>query len=333
MAKIEYTHRGKYDSRVLQIGIKNKKFATPAYFPAVSSVAIRLQLESLIQTCTNNNYPRLLVSAYDIFNNRKQQKSIISTLKTYSKNNFLFLDSGTFESYWLNDKHWNYNQYTKIIKKISADFYTSFDEIPSPDSSIDEIFPKVSNFAKKSSKLDPTSSCLTVVHGNSPSQLIKVIKKLAQKHREYLPMISIPERDCGKTLETKILTIKKIRGVLSKSNPTNLLHILGCGNPFSIVLFSFAGADSFDSVDWSRWIIDPKTLQFMDLNHLPLINCSCKICKRRKMDPITRALLHNLLFYQMFLQKLRTNIMENHGLEILDGYLDRKIISKIVKCF
>lgn len=333
MLNIDYVHRGQFESRILQINSEGKKFSTPAYFPSISSAATRLQLIPLIHLCTDNNYPRLLVSAYDLHHNYTQQKSIIPTLKNYSKQNFLFVDSGTFEGYWLHDHRWNYSKYAKMTKELSGDFYTSFDEIPSPDSTDNEILSDVSNFVKKSSKLSKNSKCITVVHGNSPSQLINVVSKLSQKHKESLSVISIPERDCGKTLELKISTIKKIRKILSKENPINLLHILGCGNPLSIALFSYAGADSFDSVDWSRWTIDPKTLQFADLNHLPLIHCYCKICKRKKSDPVSRTLLHNLLFYKEFMDSLRMNISKNNGLEFLSEYFDRKILSKIVKFF
>jgi len=333
LLNIDYVHRGQFESRILQINSEGRKFSTPAYFPSISSAATRLQLIPLIHLCTDNNYPRLLVSAYDLHHNYAQQKSIIPTLKNYSKQNFLFVDSGTFEGYWLHDNRWNYSKYAKMTKQLSGDFYTSFDEIPSPDSTDNEILSDVSNFAKKSSKLSKNSKCITVAHGNSPSQLISVVTKLAQKHKESLSVISIPERDCGKTLELKISTIKKIRKILSKENPVNLLHVLGCGNPLSIALFSYAGADSFDSVDWSRWTIDPKTLQFADLNHLPLIHCSCKICKRKKSDPVSRTLLHNLLFYKEFMDSLRMNISKNNGLEFLSEYFDRKILSKIVKFF
>ena len=333
LQNIDYIHRGTFESRILQIISEHKNFSTPAYFPSISSAATRLQLQSLIHICVDNNYPRLLVSAYDLYHNYVQQKSLISTLKNYSKKNFLFLDSGTFESYWLHDEHWDYSKYAKMIKQLSGNFYTSFDEIPYPDSTQNEILTSVSDFAKKSSKLSPDSNCITVVHGNSPSQLINVVTKLAQKHKESLSLTAVPERDCGQTLESKISTIKQIRKILSKENPVNLLHILGCGNPISMTLFSYAGADSFDSVDWSRWTINPKTLQFADLNHLLLINCQCKICKRKKLDPITRTLLHNLLFYKKFMDNLRSNIAKNNGLEFLDDYLDRKILSKIVKFF
>jgi len=329
---IEYIYRGKYESRILQIEDENKKITTPTYFPSISSAATRLHLLPLIQLCVEKNYPRLLVSAYDLHQTKNDKKTILAALERYVKTNFLFIDSGTFESYWLNDPKWKYSKYANMIHRISGDFYTSFDEIPNPHDDLKIIFTKVSDYFKKSEKLSNTSHCSIVAHGNSPAQLIQVVEGLA-KNNQSLSMISVPERDCGKTLQDKINTIQKLRKILSENSPTNMLHILGCGNPLSIAMFSYAGADSFDSVDWSRWSIDPKTLQFMDLNHLELINCTCDICKRKKLDPTSRALLHNLLFYQEFTHKIQMSIIQNQGLDFLRQFIDRKSFSKIVKFF
>ena len=332
MDGVEYIYRGKYESRILQIERENKKFTTPAYFPSISSAATRIPMLPLIQLCTSKNYPRLLISAYDLHNIKNEKKSIIPILERYAKINFLFIDSGTFESYWLDDPKWKYSHYENIIQKISGDFYTSFDEIPNPSDNLKTIFTKVSDYARKSEKLSGTGHCSVVAHGNSPLQLIQVVEELA-KNKQSLSMISVPERDCGKTIQDKIKTIRKLRKTLSEQNPANILHILGCGNLLSIAMFSFAGADSFDSVDWSRWAIDPKTLQFMDLNHLELTNCLCEICKRRTLDPTSRVLLHNLLLYQEFTQQIQENIIQDKGLDFLKQFIDRKTFSKIVKFF
>lgn len=330
--KINYIHRGKRESRVLEIHFEDKKFTTPAYFPSISSAATRIQMSSLIQFCTSKDYPRLLVSAYDLHNMQNGKKSIIKILKEYTKKNILFVDSGTFESYWLNDKKWTFNKYEKAIKEISGDIYTSFDEIPKPDDNLIKISSKVKNFMKNSSNISKQSQCAAVLHGNTPSQLIKVAEDNTKQKTEP-SMYAIPERDCGKTIKDKILTIKKIRAILSEKNSANILHILGCGNPLSMAMFTFAGVDSFDSIDWSRWTIDPKTLQFMDLNHIELINCACEICKRKNIDTTNKALLHNLLFYQKFTQELQTEILKDGDLKVLKQYVDRKTFSKIVKLF
>ena len=331
MRKVDYIHRGKNESRILQIKSENKKFTTPAYFPSISTVATRTSLPSLIQLCTGKSYPRLLVSAYDLYHDLNDKK-IISMLKSYSKDNFLFVDSGTFESYWLHDKNWSYQKYRKIIKEFSGDIYASYDTIPNPDDDASKIISQVCQFTKKSTKISKSSHCALIIHGNTPQQLIKVVESISKSNSNLSYTIAVPERECGKTLSDKIKTIQKIRKVMSKNNPSNILHILGCGNPLSMTMFSFAGADSYDSVDWSRWTIDPKTLQFVDLNHIDLIDCSCVICKVGRRDSGSKALLHNLLFYQKFTQDLQTAILDER-LNFLEAYLTQQTFSKTVKFF
>ena len=332
MYGVDYISRGKYESRILQIKLLNKKLTTPVYFPSISSAATRMQLDSLIEFCINKNYPRLLISAFDLDQMLNGKKSMVASLKKYQKNNFLFMDSGTFESYWLKKK-WNYKKYQEIIKICPGDFYASFDEIPNPEEKSSSLINTTIKHAKNSSTLSKSVPSFTVVHGNNSRQLIEIIEYMSKNTPEYLPMIAIPEKDCGKTIENKITTIKKIRKIMSKNNPTNILHILGCGNPLSIAMYAFAGADSFDSNDWSRWIINPKTLQLMDQSHIELLNCSCEICKRKNLDSTNKGLLHNLLFYQNFTQGLQMHIIKNDGLDFLKEFVDRKIFSKIVKFF
>ena len=331
MYDIDYVARGKYGSRILQIEIANKKFTTPAYFPSISSAAIRMQLDSLLEFCISKNYPRLLVSAFDL-HHMSNAKKIMASLQKYQKNNFLFIDSGTFESYWLK-KDWNYSNYKKIIKICPGDFYASFDEIPNPEEKLQSLINTTTKHAKNSSALSKSVPNFTIVHGNNTKQLIEIIEHISKNTPEYLSMIAISEKDCGKTIGKKISTIKNIRKIMNKNNSTNILHILGCGNPLSIAMYAFAGADSFDSNDWSRWIINPKTLQLMDQSHIELLNCSCEICKRKNLDSTNKGLLHNLLFYQNFTQELQTHIIENDGLDFLKEFVDRKIFSKIVKFF
>ncbi|WP_182212931.1 hypothetical protein [Stenotrophomonas acidaminiphila] len=37
------------------------------------------------------------------------------------------------------------------------------------------------------------------------------------------------------------------------------LHLLGTGNPISIALYAWAGADSFDGLEWCQTVVDHDT--------------------------------------------------------------------------
>ena len=335
MLNTEILYTGSFLNRVLRIEIQQKSLVSPTYFPSISSAATRLQLAPLIRTCITSGYPRLLISAYDLFHlSQENYNSISKLLINFSKeNNFLFIDSGTFESYWLQDGKWDYVKYESMIKKNNCDFFTSFDDIPNPHDDYNDIFKTMYQNTKKSTKLTNKNHCVCICHGQTPAQLCDIIKDLSSNELKFCRMIAIPERDCGKTIDDKIETVQKIKKILEKDDNTNVLHILGCGNPISIALFSFAGADSFDSIDWSRWLIDKNTLKIMDSSHLSLIDCSCKVCAIPKMDPTVRVLLHNLLFYQQFMLELQKTIIQKNEINFLEKYCDQKTISKIVSFF
>ncbi|HXG74088.1 MAG TPA: hypothetical protein VNK44_04660 [Candidatus Nitrosotenuis sp.] len=335
MLDAKILHNGSYNSRVLQIEIDQKQLVTPTYFPSISSVATRLPMEPLIQSIVRSGYPRLLVSAYDLASLSRHNYNRISKMLTrFSKeNNFLLTDSGSFESYWFQDKRWNFKKYSTIINKTKSDFFTSFDDIPDSHADYSDILRLTHQNAKKSSKLMNDNHCITICHGQSPEQLQTLVKKLTANNAELCRVIAIPERSCGKTLQDKIKTIQKIRRILNHDKAENVLHVLGCGNPLSMALFAIAGADIFDSIDWSRWVVDPRSLNFTDFANLSLTDCMCKVCRIKNMDPVLRSILHNLLFYQDFVLELQQSIILKDELNFLRRYVDQKTVSKIVNFF
>jgi len=334
MLETSILHTGSYGGRCLTVKINEKVLATPTYFPSISSAATRMQLIPLIRECMSSGYPRLLISAYDIFNDKEESKKLIQALNDFlKKGNILFLDSGTFEKYWLQNYTWSYSNYESVIKQTTSDFYASFDEIPSPSDDNESLFKKLLPYVKKSVKLEKNNHCITICQGLTPKQLTNLTSKICNQTEEFSQMIAIPERYCGKTLKERVNTIKKIRKILNDKNENNILHVLGCGNPLSIALFSFVGADSFDSVDWSRWLINRNTLTFTDKTHLSLLNCSCNACSLSKVDTGYQELLHNLLFYQTFLNEVKYAIQMHDEINFLARYYDPTILSKIVNFF
>ncbi len=135
-------NHGQLNSRSLEIAIDNKKIVTPTYFPAISSAATRLQLVPLIDVCVSSGYPRLLVFAYDISNLQKTHQTLAKKmLKRFSEQNFLFLDSGTFESYWLNDRKWSYEKYKKKGDRCSCICHSPKNNMSCCKKCRDELWP------------------------------------------------------------------------------------------------------------------------------------------------------------------------------------------------
>lgn len=326
---------GRLNSRYLNLQIGTKKLATPTYFPSISTTSTRMSYSSILRTLVTSSFPQLLVSCYDLHKLEDDKKIVLSYLKEYSENkNLLFLDSGEFERYYFKASDWDFPKYKKIVEAIDSDFFGSYDIIPDETNKFEDIVTLTIQKTESSFNLIKNNYCVTIFHGKSPSELYELIKTVISSNKEFFGMIAVAERECGKMIEDKIKTVQKIRELLKQNSPNTILHILGCGNPSSIALLTFAGADSFDSFDWNRWIIDKNTMQFQDFANLTLLDCDCKGCASQNRDSRERAMLHNLIFYQNFIYRLQRSIIDNEDISVvLREFVEPKIISKVANFF
>lgn len=281
----------------------------------------------LIKLVIDTNYPRVLVSAYDLANlERKQQAWVASGFRGFrAAGGFVFLDCGVFESYWLRDERWDFRHYEKVVRAFEQDFHASFDGVvrSSPVRGLPMGFQP--RDVVKSLGLVPDSQCVLIGHATTPERLVKVVIALAKfalarrrgQIRASPLVLAVAERECGTGVAQRAGTIASIRRSLDRIEVPVLLHVLGCGYPASIAAYSRAGADSFDSRDWSEAAIDWRNFSTVDFSLLSSTCCPCKVCKKFRIDNLQKGLLHNLLFYQTFSIQLHRMIRER----TLDDFL------------
>ncbi len=325
---------GLQNSRYLNLKIGTKKLTTPTYFPSISTASTRITYSSIIRALVTSGYPQLLVSCYDLHKLKKDEQ-VFHYLEEHLENeNILFLDSGEFERYWFQDTDWDFEKYKKIIQSTTSDLFASYDKIPRKPNKFEDIVTLTVQKTESSLELIDNNYCVTIFHGNSSKELRELINNISSSNKEFFGMIAVAERECGKMIEDKIQTIQKIREILNENSPDTILHVLGCGNPSSIALLAFAGADSFDSVDWNRWIIDKKTMQFQDFANLSLLDCSCKGCTSKNRDSRDKAMLHNLFFYHDFIYRLQRSIIDKEDVSlVLREFVEPEILSRVSKFF
>jgi queuine/archaeosine tRNA-ribosyltransferase len=318
-------------SRVARIGLGSKSLTTPAYFPAVSSVGVGYSVNALIRLILATKYPRLLVSAYDTYRISNEGKTgLLSQLGEFStQGSFLLLDSGIFESYWRGDRTWTFESYANAVSRVQCDLYCSFDVFPDLSESEQDFFEETRLRILRSSSVSGRAQCVPILHGLDPRQLVVLVERLVEGYPDGLSILAISEKDCGFTLLERARTITKIRRALDCRNDESILHILGCGNPISLLLYSYCGADTYDSLDWSRHVIDRRSLSIGDLSHLELSKCNCAVCKKEIGAAAERALLHNLLFYQEFAVQIQEMIRDNSIASYLSDRVGRDALSKI----
>ncbi len=325
MNRCRVVHEDGRLSRVMEVIINNRELRTPSYFPSISSYGVKFSMSDLLYVLHLYRYPRLLLSAYDLYYSEQEERTrLMSIVEDYRKRGFLLMDSGMYESSWRKDLNWNMSSYKSLMSQAHFDIYTSFDLLPDPRKKETETEFKGQTFrnALESSVFQNDNLFVVILHGSSPATLISIVEEFTIKHPNLCRAIAVAERDCGYNVLERAETISQIRRRLNENNKETLLHILGCGNPLSMLLFSYCGADTFDSLDWIKYAInpDPSSLLVNDFSHLPLLNCKCRICadpKRKNADYLEKVLLHNLSFYQDFIVQIQSLIQH----DIIENYL------------
>ena len=321
-------------SRVIEVLINGKKLVTPTYFPAVSSYGIKYPFHALVRLLTAYSYPRLLVSAYDFYLLADEEKKGLSReIEEYSKRGcFVFLDSGIYESFWRADAKWTYALYKTEVSQVNFDFYSSFDVLPDAKNQTVQFMKDTFDSILASRNLSNKLGFVPILHGLTPDKLISLITIFVEKYPRLCNFVAIAERDCGSNIVEKARTIIRIRKVLNKDHHGRILHILGCGNPMSLILFSYCGANMFDSLEWIKYVIDRNRLTINDFSHLELTNCECSICSGMKRDYTEKVLLHNLLFYQDYVLQIQSLIRKNEIFEFLCEHVGRDVLKKTGAC-
>jgi len=298
-------------ARQVSFRVPNKVLETPVYFPAVSSFGNDKTI-NYVKFLMDIKHPTMLISAYDFFHLYESKPSLVTEINNYPNNGkFLLVDSGGYEQKWNNDKDWDFEVYKKTMNKINADIYASLD-LMEPKVKRDVSFNRI----KKSYTIKPTSQFMPIFDGNTPELLIKNVETFLTKFSSQfsLKFLTFRERDCGTTLTEKASTIFKIRKIIDSIHGNHILHVLGCGHPLNIALFSYYGADSFDSRDWYQKTLDTEHLLLRDFAHLEIMNCKCTSCtnpKKKKLDPYSLTVTHNITGYLDFMKKIRKLIQEN----------------------
>lgn len=316
--------------RSFKIEDSGKSFETPLYVPATSSTKANRTVFEYIDLIENVGYPAFLVSAYDYCKLKQEDKK--SFEKLLSKHNkrgaFFFLDNGNYEAYWYKDGKWTIDGLKTALETVCPDFCFSFDVFWEKGTN-SEIYVKdtVTAIAKTAGS-QKTGSTVALFH-SKPELFPKVAGKIVNDINPEI--VAVPERELGSSIFERALTIKNIRSELNKKTSLIPMHILGTGNPISILVYTLCGADTFDALDWSSTFIDPKTGQQLPFSQKDLVNCNCEACRLKQIPYDYQVMTHNLIFYQAFMEKIRKSLESGTEESLLKEYLTDKNVSEVKK--
>jgi hypothetical protein len=313
--------------RKLFFPVRGKTLRLPSYFPSISSVKTGLSPFDYFNILQGLGQSHFLVSAFDI-DKSFQRNEFIKKLQANINNDgpIVLMDSGNYESWWMRDKKWGLESFNKILKCDVSDLAFCYDN-QTPPNDINKNAEIVARSTKASQDISKTTTIIPIIHCNKENLIDAVLELHSQTNFE---MVSIPERILGEGLLERIKTVTNLRKALNKLDNYAYIHLLGTGNPFSLLLFSLAGADSFDGLEWCQTVVNSKTAVLYHFQQRELILDSCNFCKS-DLDYTLSTIGHNITFYNNWMKEIQDAIEAKKEVDLLKDWFDSIFVSSLEK--
>jgi len=296
----------------------------PLFFPSISSVKTNFTVLDYLKLIRASATKNFLISAYDIFNQENAEKQeILEILKKLKESGVIVLmDSGNYESYWHKDLNWKISNFESVLKEGVANIYFSFDNQNIKGKKINQITRIVVENAM-SNMACTDSLIIPIIHAQT-NQLKDVCKEVVKELNS--PYIAIPERLLGDGIINRINNLKLIRAELNSTGEYIPIHLLGTGSPFSILLFVWAGADTFDGLEWCQTSINPETYQTYHFQLRELFHIDSEENNYSLM-----TLYNNLQLFEKLNKSIQSALEQNELIKLLKAYFSSDFLKEI-KC-
>lgn len=129
----------------------------------------------------------------------------------------------------------------------------------------------------------------------------------------YPVLLAVPERTLGEGIVERTRTVRKIREALNALEVYCPLHLLGTGNPLSIIAYALAGADSFDGLEWCQTVVDHETGRLSHFQQWDLFRHQTEWGQNNTLPYIQSVLMHNLDFYERLMADLHEAVRDDGG--------------------
>lgn len=292
------------------ITLGGTRLPTPAFFPSISTVKTALapaEYLAILHSLRDMNRV-FLVSAYDLghsANGGELAQSLVSALEAGMA---VLMDSGNYESYWKDDQaDWGAPDFHHALKNFPCSFAFSFDE-QNPPVAEDAHVQLVVERWQKDQAAAGERVIVPIVHGTADT-LPQLCARVARETQ--VPMIAVAERRLGDGVFARTRSVAALRESLDGTGRYVGLHLLGTGNPISIALYSWAGADSFDGLEWCQTVVDHDTGLLFHLTQSDFFRQQTA-WGEEDIAFQTRTLAHNLTFYVDWMHRLRKSVRDGN---------------------
>jgi hypothetical protein len=235
------------------------------------------------------------------------------------------MDSGNYESFWKADGTWDVHTFHRILDSTPHHLSFAYDN-QSPPATVEALAQDVVAGVLRDQQKS-LRTVIPIVHGKG-SVLPDAVRRVAE---DLFPiMIAVPERALGDGILARAATVRDIRTALNKTGIYIPLHLLGTGNPISLLIYTLAGADSFDGLEWCQTVVDHESGRLHHFQHWDFFAKQCGLEGSNELPYIQSVLLHNLIFYRRFLGEIQGEIAAGKGDALARRWLSDKILQRIM---
>jgi len=294
------------------------------FYPSVSSVAKnKLSAMEHIEILLALGHPHFLISAYDFANLSNEEKKHVNN-KVEENSIDLLLDSGMYEKAWSGNAVWDSDAYLSTIKQINYTHVFNFDEYINPkDIPIDKIITSVNE--------SDIPNLVPIIHTSKIEDLPTLCREVASL--DNVEMLAMPERELGNGILEGMYTLIKIREQLKQLDKYTKIHLLGTGNPLSLLIYSAFGVDSFDGLDWCQTVADYDTATLHHSLQLDFFAHQSTHGLNEDISYVTRLFAHNLEFYTKWMNEINSELSRGSINEMLRYYLPDSIMDRVLGAY
>lgn len=316
--------------RVPEITLGRARLALPVFFPSISTVKTALspvEYLSMLHSLRDVNQ-QFLVSAFDLC--RVEDEELLPRLiSAQEAGAVVLMDSGNYESYWKDEQtSWLQPEFHKALRRFPCTIAFSFDEQYPPtdhDAHVDLVVGRW----RQDQAVAGDRLIVPIVH-ESMENLPSLCARIATETNT--PMIAVAERRLGYGVFERARTVMALREALDNTGRFVALHLLGTGNPISIAIYAWAGADSFDGLEWCQTVVDHETGLLYHYAQSDFFRQQT-VWGDDGISFHARTLAHNLTFYTDWMQRLREAIHDGKILSFCRFNFPPRVFSQCVEEF
>lgn len=242
-----------------ELEIGSRALGAPSFFASVSSIKQSLLPVEEVEILGALRAETFLVSAYDFVHSRSRDSSsmVRAVEKARSGGAIALLDSGNYESYWHRDASWTRAQFHEAAIAMPCDGVFTYDE--AFQGHAHEIVARIVEGVNRDREALTDLHLIPIVHvaGAESSKAVDILTAVALELS--VSLIAVPERELGDGITNRSYRIRAIQTAMQEAGLDTRIHILGTGNPLSLLAYSVAGADSFDGLEWCHTVVDHLT--------------------------------------------------------------------------